>query len=326
MAEKSHISWTDATFNPWMGCTKVGPGCDNCYALDLVEGRFGRAKWGPGQPRIRTSVSNWRKVEIWNAHPEKLIGSAWPGRRPRVFAASLADIFDNEVDPSWRADFWALVRRTPNLQWLIVTKRIGNAAKMLPVDWGDGYPNVVLLITVVNAEEAARDTIKLLLTPAAARGLSVEPLLGPIVLTDLCNGWFFYDALTGCRWHGAPAGMTGASEAIPRLDWVICGGESGPNARPMHPDWVRSLRDQCAEAGVPLHFKQWGEWAPGEIAADHLDPEKYYTGKSHWNGKWIDQDSPPDGHVDDEPDIYRIGKKRAGRTLDGIEHNGFPCP
>jgi protein gp37 len=305
MADRSAISWTDATFNPWMGCTKVGPGCDNCYALDLVEGRFGRAKWGPGQPRSRTSESNWRKVEIWNSHPEKLIGSAWPGRKPRVFAASLADIFDNEVDPDWRRDFFALVQRTPNLQWLIVTKRIGNVGSMLPADWGAGYPNVMLLITVVNQKEAERDIPKLLNTPAEQRGLSIEPQLGHIHLGYL--GWpggptrarDGHNALVGARYHDGKM-----VERLPKLDWVICGGESGPRARAIHPSWARSLRDQCAAVGIPFHFKQWGEYAPYDRG--RVDGAVLATPGST-----------------DEP-IQRFGKKLAGRKLDGVEHNDFP--
>lgn len=310
MAEKTGISWCDATFNPWMGCTKVSPACDNCYAEKLVTGRMGKDLWGASKPRHRTSESNWKKARQWNKTPNVLIGSQWPSRKPRVFAASLADIFDNEIDQAWRDDFWALVRETPNLQWLIVTKRIGNAAKMLPADWGDGYPNVTLLITVADQEEAARDIWKLLTTPAARRGLSIEPMLGQIDPTDLCNGWFFYDAIAGCRWHDAPAnGPAGASESTAKIDWVICGGESGKDARPMHPEWARLLRDQCAKANVPFHFKQWGEWAPlkGLLseAPDHVGVHVWQPGY------------PGSASI-------RIGKVKAGRLLDGVEHNEFP--
>lgn len=287
MAEHSQISWTDATFNPWMGCTKVGPGCDSCYAEALVDTRMHRARWGAGEPRTRTSDSNWKKVEAWDKHPEKLIGSAWPGRKPRVFAASLADIFDNEIDPAWRADFWALVRRTQNLQWLIVTKRIGNVAKMLPKDWGDGYSNVVLLITVVNQEEADRDIPKLVATPARWRGLSIEPMLGPIDL-----GRFLF--------VGPEGGIDFSYSRTNFIDWIIAGGESGNNPRPMEPAWAKLLRDQCSRAGVPFHLKQWGEWHPnGEAFASGMYGMKHDVGHT------------------------KIGKHRAGRYLDGIEHNGF---
>lgn len=283
MAENTGISWTDATFNPWIGCTKVGPGCDHCYAERQNAHRAWTPGWGPGVPRKRTSHNNWRKVEVWNAHPERLIGDQWPRRKPRVFAASLADIFDNEVDLVWRAEFFALVKSTPNLQWLIVTKRIGNVADMLPADWGPAYSHVVLLITVINQPEVDRDGPKLgrlgAEFPWLRLGLSIEPMLGPM---DLERGGF-----TFLRDLKSPTGQKYAG-----VDWVICGGESGAGARPMSPVWARQLRDQCAESGVPFHFKQWGEFAPAE---------EFYQG-----------------------DVVRVGKKRAGREIDGTEHNGFP--
>ncbi|HEY2010568.1 MAG TPA: phage Gp37/Gp68 family protein [Rhizomicrobium sp.] len=329
MAEKTGISWCDATFNPWMGCTKVSPACDNCYAEKLVTGRMGKDLWGAGKPRHRTSVSNWKKARQWNKTPAQLIGSQWPGRKPRVFAASLADIFDNEIDPAWRDDFWALVRETPNLQWLIVTKRIGNAAKMLPADWGNGYPNVTLIITVANQPEADRDVIKLLLTPALSRGLSVEPMLGHMHLGYL--GWPAspsrrrdgYNALIGARYDNG-----GMVERLPKLDWVICGGESGPGARPMHPNWARALRDQCAAAEIPFHFKQWGEWAP----ADQV-PFTGFDHKGHAvatpnsrvliGGKDFSRDKSASNFGEGAVNLWRYGKGRTGRLLDGAEHNGF---
>lgn len=288
MAEETGISWTDATFNPWMGCTKVGPGCDHCYAEKLVDSRMHRAKWGVGEPRTRTSHSNWEKVQAWNRHPEKLIGRQWPARKPRVFAASLADIFDNEIDPQWRDDFWDLVSKTENLQWLIVTKRISNVFDMLPADFGAElergkycYSNIVLIITVVNQAEANRDITRLLRIkahfPWLKVGLSIEPMLGPI------------------------SGIV-KPQGGPSIDWVICGGESGADARPMPKAWALSLRDQCVAAGVPFHFKQWGEWHPNDEAfASGMYGLKNDTGET------------------------KIGKHRAGRYLDGVEHNGFPA-
>ena len=187
MAENSGISWTDHTFNPWLGCTNVGPGCDHCYAEKLVTTRLG-VGWGPGAPRRRTKPGNWAKVRKW--HREADAFKAQHGHYPRVFAASLADIFDNEVDQAWRDDFFALVKETPKLQWLIVTKRIRNVKKMLPADWGTGYSNVVLIITVVNQAEADRDIPKLFETPAQRRGLSVEPMLGPVDLCEHLGMWW----------------------------------------------------------------------------------------------------------------------------------------
>lgn len=260
MAEHTKIEWATHTFNPWEGCQKVGPGCDNCYA-EARDKRFtGGTHWGPGAPRRRTSLANWRKPLRWDREAQA------SGTRPRVFCASLADVFDNAVDPQWRANLFNLIQATPNLDWLLLTKRPGNIRGMLPLDWGKGWPNVWLGCTVVNQAEANRDIPKLLSVPAAVRFLSMEPLLGPVELPliDLKNSGVF-SALTG-NWSSYPIVPVGAGAMMIRpqktahIDWVIAGGESGPNARPMHPDWARALRDQCAAADVAFHFKQWGGW------------------------------------------------------------------
>lgn len=229
MAENSAISWTDHTFNPWIGCQKVGPGCDRCYAEAWAR-RYGQKELWAGTRR-RTSAATWRKPLAWNRAAQV------DGTRPYVFAASLADIFDNQVPPEWRVDFWDLVRATPCLRWLIVTKRIGNAAAMLPPDWGAGWPHVMLLATVCNQAEADRDVPKLLETPARWHGVSIEPLLGPINLT--------------------------AAGALDRvlvgvLSWVIVGGESGCGARPADPAWALELLQWADEYCGCFHFKQWG--------------------------------------------------------------------
>jgi len=226
MGENSAISWTDHSFNPWWGCLRVGPGCDNCYAADLDK-RTGGNYWdGETLPR-RTLPANWNKPRIWNRKAQAA------GVRAKVFCASMADVFDNRVPPEWRADLWALVKETPFLDWIIVTKRAGNVVDMLRPDWqgfeeSDDFPNVWILATVVNQLEADRDIPKLWDAPAYIRGLSVEPQLGPIVLLP---EWL--------RW----------------LSWVIVGAESGPNRRAFHEDWVRMLRDQCA-GNVPFFYKQ----------------------------------------------------------------------
>jgi len=222
MAEQSEISWTDATFNPWIGCTKVSPACDHCYA-ERDNGRRGWVPgWGAGVPRRRTSASNWNNPLRWDRK------AAAAGKPLRVFCASLADIFDNEVEQAWREDLWALLRQTPNLRWILLTKRIGNASKMLPADWGTGYPNAGLMATLENQAVWDRDYPKLAGTPAVWHGVSAEPLLGPIDIGD----------------------------ANP--DWIITGGESGPGFRPLDMDAVRSLRDQCARNGITFHHKQNG--------------------------------------------------------------------
>lgn len=254
MAENSKIQWTDHTFNPWIGCTKVSPGCDNCYAEAREDKRLHRVKWGAGQPRHRTKT--WGEPVKWNA------AAAAAGRRDRVFCASLADVFDNEVDGFWRLDLFRLIVNTPHLDWLLLTKRIGNAAKMMQdvaevigaamLDAGDKYrplPNVWLGATVVNQEEADRDIPKLLATPARVRFLSMEPLLGDVNLrlTRLAPLWAGDGPAATCR-----------SSDRRGLHWVIVGGESGPNARPFAVEWARSIVRQCSAAGVPAFVKQLG--------------------------------------------------------------------
>lgn len=229
MAENSEISWTDATFNPWIGCTKVSPGCEHCYA----ERDNGRRKWvpgwGPGVPRKRTSASNWRNPLLWERGHDAF--HAATGRHRRVFCASLADVFDNEVPWEWRYDLFDLIRQTPNLRWLILTKRIGNARKLLPTGFcAEDYPHVAIGATMVNQEEWDRDHDKLMAIPAATRFVSIEPMLGYIRI-------------------GSDVG---------KPDWIITGGESGPQRRPLNMDWVRSMRDQCDGAGIAFHHKQNG--------------------------------------------------------------------
>ncbi len=220
MAEESAISWTDATFNPWIGCTRVSPACDHCYAARDNERRGWVSGWGAGVPRRRTSVSNWNNPLRWNRK------AALSGRPLRVFCASLADIFDNEVPQEWREDLWQLMRETPHLRWIPLTKRIGNAPKMLPPDWP--FANAGLMSTLENQEVWDRDFGKLMAVPAAWHGVSAEPLLSRIDIGD-----------------AAP-------------DWIITGGESGAGFRPLDMDAVRHLRDQCARNGITFHHKQNG--------------------------------------------------------------------
>jgi protein gp37 len=202
MAEVSEISWTDATFNPWIGCTKISPACDRCYAARDNERRKWVDGWGTGVPRRRTKT--WGDPLKWNRK------AAETGYRPRVFCASLADVFDNEVDQAWRDDLWQLLRETPNLRWILLTKRIGNAAKMLPPDWP--FPNAGLMSTLENQEVWDRDYRKLIALPAAWHGVSAEPLLGPIDIGDA------------------------------KPDWIITGGESGPDSG----RWIWMPSGRCA--------------------------------------------------------------------------------
>ena len=332
MSENTKIEWCDSTFNPWTGCTKVGPGCDNSYAEGGAK-RSGIVQWGPGAERRRTSAANWRKPLQWNAKPFfECVACGWRGERflvhfdgdqcphcctvgdikparRRVFCASLADVFDNEVPVEWRADLFDLIAKTPNLDWLLVTKRIGNVGRMIPDRWSVMMPpNLWLGITVVNQVEADRDIPKLLQLKAAVRFLSMEPLLGPVDLRQA--------HITKVRLPAWPNPT--------RVDWIIVGGESGPKARPMHPEWVRGIRDQCETAGVPFLFKQHGEWLATDFCDDHMAslPSKRIVYVRR-DGSFHDGSEGVDFFGGDEESAW-IGKKAAGRLLDGREHNGFP--
>lgn len=257
MAETTRIAWTDATFSPWIGCTKVGPGCDHCYA-EAANHRFHAGEnWGPGAPRRRTSPNYWRKPFVWDSALS--VGREWlkepwgdkPGTPvPKwVFCASQSDVFDNEVDPEWRTDLWRLIRSTPHLRWQLVTKRVGNVPKMLPRDWQHGlgigrtlgvdYRHVGIIATMVDQEEWLRDGPKLLaLKQAGVRwvGVSYEPALGPIRLAEVA----------GCE----------------ALDWMICGGESAQygKCRTFHLSWPRDLLAECRSYHIPFFMKQLGSW------------------------------------------------------------------
>lgn len=262
MGENSKIEWTDHTFNPWIGCTKVSPACAHCYAENSPASRFGGVRWGPGQPRKRTAASNWKQPVTWNRKAEAA------GVRPRVFCASLADVFDDAVPVEWRRDLLHLIDDTPHLDWLLLTKRPADVPRLLSqvsngaVEDFRHMPNVWLGTTVEDQRRADERLDDLLNVPARVHFVSAEPLLGPLDLR---------------RWFGG-------------LDWVIAGGESGHGARPSHPDWYRSLRDQCEVAGVAFHFKQWGEFGPTSSSTR----------------------------------VERVGKAAAGRILDGRTHDGLP--
>lgn len=247
MGENSKIEWCSHTFNPWWGCTKVSPGCDSCYAKRLSK-RWGHDLWGPKANRRFMSDAYWRKPLNWNKKAEKA------GVRARVFCGSMCDVFEiyeydkdiafNIFQERWR--LFELINRTPWLEWLLLTKRIQNVA--FPYSWTNDWPaNVRLGITVVNQEEADRDIPKLLKL-GVPNFLSIEPMLGPIDL--YVSMWLGGDQ----DWqnegrHSLPGDILNA------LDWIVVGGETGPRARPMHPDWARSIRDQCKAPGVPYFFK-----------------------------------------------------------------------
>lgn len=353
MSENSKIEWTDHSFNPWEGCQKVGPGCDHCYA-EARNARFGggtAVNWGPGAPRRRTSPANWRKPLAWNAAHEEFFAAH--GRRQRVFCASLADVFDNAVPDAWRADLIDLIWNTPHIDWLLLTKRISNADSMITralelagrgVNTPWPWSNVWIGATIVNQEEADRDIPKLLDTPARVRFLSMEPLLGAVDISrwldpagihcmDVCPDTRYVnpnecDSALGndeerplCPHCSEVASWTGCDDSI---DWVIVGGESGPGARPMHPDWARALRDQCAAYDVPFLFSQWGEHSLA-YDRDRDDPDfRRCDRMARLPGRWINLAG---GHGFNGERVHyaeRVGKKPAGRRLDGRTHDEFP--
>ena len=223
MADKTAISWTDYTFNPWIGCTKIAPGCDNCYA-EKLDARFGGDHWNVKVAPRYTKPGNWKKVLTWHRK------AVTEGKRHKVFCGSMMDWCDKDAPPGALGDLWQLIRDTPMLDWQLLTKRATLIKRCLPDDWGDGYDNVWLGVTVEDMEYGYPRIEALRQIPAKVRFLSCEPLLE---LLDI-------------------------EPCLSDMDWVIIGGESGPNYRMMEGYWAESLLIDCQLAGVPVWFKQWG--------------------------------------------------------------------
>ena len=245
MAEKTEIAWCDSTFNPWVGCQKVSAGCDNCYAETLMDKRYHKVEWGPHGERKRTSPANWRNPVTWNKHHAAF--QAKHGHRQRVFCASLADVFDNQAPDGARADLFSLIIDTPNLDWLLLTKRPENIEDMiLDLIGGDRLAampsNIWLGITAEDQIAYDRRWPILQKIPAAVRFISYEPAIGPLRIPF--KGWI-----------------------SPTPDWVICGGESGPNRRHMPDAWARDALVDCADRGIPFFMKQMSgrEPIPSEL-------------------------------------------------------------
>jgi len=278
MARDSKIEWTNHTFNPWWGCERVSPACKNCYA-ETWSHRLGLDLWSKGAPRRFLSDSYWSQPISW----DRIAGKA--NRRDRVFCASMADVFENRRDlDAPRERIWELVTKTPNLDWLLLTKRPECVGRLAP--WGNSWPaNVWLGTTIENQRWAEKRLPHLLAHPAAVHFVSCEPLLGPLDLAP----WLVQ------------------TQSRRNIDWVIAGGESGHRARPMNPDWARSLRDQCIAHKVPYHFKQWGNWQP-VIGPVSNRPIRTIA-----------------GHGKSTITMINVGKKTAGRELDSQEWNGLPC-
>lgn len=291
--KNSTIEWTDHTFNPWMGCAKVSTGCANCYAETLMDKRMGRVQWGQNGTRSATSAAYWKQPRAWNAEAQRT------DVRRRVFCGSLCDVFEDRHDTNaWRISLLELIELTHGLDWLLLTKRPENVVRLIQqaagrdvVNFFERNPHVWIGTSVEDQAAADKRIPELLRVPAPVRFLSMEPLLGPVDLAEGGHGWLFVTDLPNGKRTG--------------IDWVIVGGESGHNARPMHPDWARSIRDQCKAANVSFFFKQWGEWWPHE--------QGQWTG-----GPSVDPDVP-------DNDFYKIGKRAADRLLDGREWSEFPA-
>ncbi|OBB15114.1 hypothetical protein A5761_15130 [Mycolicibacterium setense] len=318
MSDNTGIEWCDSTWNPVTGCTEVSPGCDHCYAKTFAE------RWRGTQGHY---FERGFDVQL---RPDKL-DQPLRWRRPRrIFVNSMSDLFHDQVPDEYIARVWAVMACSYRHTFQVLTKRHARMRSLLSSerfvelfdvefckvpDWVDRYPdldfarpeqvvhladgplsNVWLGVSTENQQWADIRIPALLDTPAAVRFISAEPLLGPIDLLE--------------HFGSGPAVRGG----VAALDWVIVGGESGPGARPMHPDWARSLRDQCEAAGVPFLFKQWGEWVPQfDVDGQPIDYPRI--------GRVTTE--PPDG--DRHSALLRVGKKHAGRELDGRTWDQYPA-
>jgi protein gp37 len=271
MGKNSRIEWTNHTFNPWWGCTKVSAACKHCYAEAWAK-RVGQDVWGPSADRRFFGEKHWSEPIQWDSEARVT------GQRRRVFCASMADVFEDrrELD-AWREKLWRLIDATPHLDWLLLTKRPETVIRLIP--WSAHWPHNVWLGTTVEHQEAAdARLLHLARLPAIIRFVSAEPLLGSLDLSPWLRS---------------------------TIDWVITGGESGPKARPSSPSWFRDLLRQCRDAGVPFHFKQWGDWTPSQDI--HISALRMQSRQA-----------------EDRTWMLRVGKKAAGRLLDGMTWDGVP--
>lgn len=340
MGERSHIEWTDATWNPLVGCTKVSPGCDHCYAETFVN-RF--AGHNAGFPN---------RFDVVTMRGEKMLTQPLRWRKPRkVFVNSLSDLFHTDVPDAFIAQVFAVMALAPQHTFQLLTKRHARMRSLLSsidfantfhravcdaADWdvrqpaaavdcalaliGDTslspLPNAHLGVSVEDQHWADIRIPALLDTPAAVRWISAEPLLGPVTFR-----WAKWQML-----GREPGAVTDHLDGLRGLDWVVVGGESGPGARPMHPQWARDLRDQCAGADVPFLFKQWGNWAPGSDSR-HRQCVVARTGQTvePVAALWTAPNTyDADLNRMDWAVVHHAGKKAAGRELDGRTHDEYP--
>ncbi len=314
MASNSKIEWTDATWNPIVGCTKVSQGCKNCYAERMAY-RLSHAlgKVGDTIPDAWAAYSNVITGKGWNGLtdivPDALDKPLHWKKPRRVFVCSMGDLFHETIPFNWIAKVWDRIANSPQHTFLILTKRPERMREFMSEYGHFNYgllPNVWLGVSVENQDWANIRVPILLQIPAIVRFVSAEPLLGYVNLTKIKIGDISYiDALKG---FGYGEMIDGHKLHYPTINWVIAGGESGNKARPMHPDWAVSIRDQCMSAGVPFFFKQWGEWAPSHALNCNL-PD--FKGKLWMN-------------FDPDISVCKIGRKKAGNKLDGKVYNEYP--
>jgi protein gp37 len=360
MADASAIEWTDATWQPITGCSVVSPGCTNCYAMKLAGTRLQHHPSRAGLTTMSKAGPVWngqvRFNEQWAIQP-----LGWSKPR-RIFVCAHGDLFHESVPDEWIDKVFAVMALAPQHTFQVLTKRAKRMREYLrnhethyhimdlvceltlehtldvvliagpqfeehapagPKVRLSEWPirNVWLGVSAEDQKRANERIPDLLATPAAVRFVSAEPLLSAINLRRLRiapDHHTMIDALDG---YAIADSISGSGQELTQLDWVIVGGESGKGARPMHPDWARSLRDQCAAAAVPYFFKQWGAWAPSTPEQSAANP------RSGW------QANKPHPCVAKAADLYpdagaafvaNVGKKAAGRLLDGVEHNGMP--
>jgi protein gp37 len=322
VAEHTGIEWTDATWNPLVGCTKVSPGCDHCYAETLVNRFAGTSKAFPN------------RFDVVTIRDERMLAQPLRWRRPRrIFVNSLSDLFHADVPDDFIARVFAVMALAPQHTFQLLTKRHARMRSLLKsegfeplvrdIAWNMKYagersdprmndqnyrtwplPNVWLGVSVEDQHWADIRIPALLDTPAAVRWISAEPLLGPVRLDGEVEETLAF------------ADEGGALPMIAGLDWVVVGGESGRGARPMHPDWLRDLRDECYVAKVPFLFKQWGHWAP------HRTPRMTITQTTSFS--MAEDGSAVSWRDRSGTELWPLGKKAAGRELDGRTYDGYP--
>jgi protein gp37 len=330
VASKTNIEWTDFSWNVLRGCSRVSEGCRNCYA-ESVANRFK----GPGQPYegLIAVGGQWNgKIRV----VDHLLNQPLRWRKPRrIFVNSMSDLFHENVPFDEIYKIMMVMQKAKHHSFQVLTKRPdrmleffrSRGSECMKI-FADVMPNVWLGVSVED-QAAADERIPLLMqTPAAVRWLSIEPLLGPLDLTAFLGASGIgrnLDALSN-------AGVNPGALIPSKIDWVVVGGESGANARPMHPSWARALRDQCQAAGVPYFFKQWGEWRPicqgesqevlDELWGRHCTVPKLCL---HNNGQHTSITGPGAWQQSTAPVLaFKVGKKAAGRQLDGREWNEYP--